>query len=134
MISEATAWRICDLHSQGYRQTAIARQVQVSRATVVRVIHGAWKPRRFRPRQVLRLLELWDTALALMPGTLVGECRACGEPVYLPCVSCLVKILDLFGVRTPIGPHRRECACGGSFLRIHSATAGATQPRRVDKA
>ncbi len=133
MISEKTAWAIRDLSSQGRRQAAIARQLDVSRTTVGRVIRGEWKPRRFRPRQVLRLLELWDTAMALMPGALVGRCRACGEPVHLPCVSCLARVLDMFGVRTPVKPREEECVCGGSFSQLRPSPGRQLPPRRADR-
>jgi hypothetical protein len=123
MISEKMAWRIRDLSSQGYTQSAIAGNLQVSRSTVRRVVHGSWKPRRFQHGQTLRLLELWDQATALLSGNLVGQCRACGEPVHLPCVSCLAGLLDLSGVRTPAKFRAEDCVCGGNFLRPSQATA-----------
>ena len=123
MISEQLACRIRDLRSQGYTQMAIAKHLGVSRHTIVRVIQGTWRPRQFRRRQLLRLLELWQGVMALTPGTLVGQCRACGEPVYLPCVSCLAGILDLIGVRVPIELPRGLCDCGGNFQRLRRAPA-----------
>ena len=132
MISEKTAWTIRDLRSQGRRQGEIARTLQVSRSTVGRVIHGKWKPRRFPPRQVSRLLALWETAMDLMPGALVGQCRACGEPVHLPCVSCLARVLDLFGVRTPLKLREQDCVCGGNFTQLRPASAKPLSPRRAD--
>jgi hypothetical protein len=55
MISETKAFQIENLKSKGRAQAWIARDLQVSRATVGRVMRGQWKPRRFRSRQVLRL-------------------------------------------------------------------------------
>ncbi len=116
MISETKAFQIQDLKSQGRTQVWIARELQVSRATVGRVLRGQWKPRRFRSRQVLRLLDLWDALLSLNPGGRhVGWCRACGEPLHLPCVSCLAGVIDSFGVPTPAKWLRDDCQCGGNF-------------------
>jgi len=126
MISETTAMRIQELKSQGRTQVWIARELQVSRSTIARVLHGDWKPRRFRPRQVVRLLELWDTAMSYDRGSEVGRCRASREPIYLPCVSCLAGVLERFGVRTPSRWHRGECECGGNFTGVRPPPRSAT--------
>jgi hypothetical protein len=115
MIPESTVWKIRDLWSQGCTQTAIAAQFQVSRSTVGRVTRGTWEPHRFGPGQVLRLLELWEIAMSLRCRSLVGRCRACREPVDLPCTPCLARILESFAVRTPVKWLEGECVCGGNF-------------------
>ena len=117
MISEKTAGRIRDLRLLGDTQAAIARELHVSRSTVGRVLRGKWKPRPFHRRQVRRLLQLWDTAMPLCRRAMSGECRACGEPVHLPCVACLAYVLDLAGVRVPVRALRASCICGGNFSR-----------------
>ena len=45
MISETTAKRIQELKSQGRTQVWIARELQISRSTIARVLRGDWKPR-----------------------------------------------------------------------------------------
>ena len=129
MISEQTAFRIRDLKSQGRTQVWIARELQLSRATVGRVLRGHWKPRRFHARQVLRLLELWDTFLSVSPGGgYVGWCRACREPVHLPCVSCLAGMIDSLGVRTPARWFRGQCQCGGNFTGVRPPAQERDRP------
>ncbi len=119
MISETTAFQVRNLKSQGRTQVWIARELQISRATVGRVLCGQWQPRRFRSRQVLRLLDLWDTLLSLNPGgRYLGWCRACREPVHLPCVSCLAGVIDSLGVPAPAKWFRGECQCGGNFTGV----------------
>ena len=128
MISETVAYRIRDLKSQGRTQARIARELDISRATVTRVLCGKWKPRRFGARRVLRLLELWDAVLWLNPdGHYVGWCRACRQPVRLPCVACLARVLDSFGVRTPEKWLRSPCQCDGSFIGVGPPPCGAAR-------
>jgi DNA-binding XRE family transcriptional regulator len=119
MILENTVSQIRNFKSHGRTQAWIARELRISRATVSRVLRGKWTPRRFHARQVLRLLDLWDTLLSLNPGgRYVGWCRACREPVHLPCVSCLAGVIDSFGVRTPAKWFRGQCECGGNFTGV----------------
>ena len=115
MISEKTAHKIRDLSLQRLKQAEIAQQVQVSRTTVSRVLRGIWQPRSFRAGQVVRLLRLWRTALTLRRSVARGVCRACGEPVHLPCVTCMARMLDLMGARTPARFLQGPCHCGGNF-------------------
>ncbi len=83
-------------------------------------------PRDRSGDRVLARLGLLDDAL--VPGTLVGQCRACGEPVDLPCVSCLAGLLDLVGVRVPVEFPRAPCDCGGNFSRLRRAPAKEFTP------
>jgi hypothetical protein len=117
MISAQTLSRIRDLWQQGQTQTAIARQVQVSRGTVRRAVRGTWGPRPMQPRQVRRLLELWEIVAAAVPATPLGWCDGCPEPVYLPCVSCLAALLVEFGCDPPGELLHQECQCAGTFAR-----------------
>jgi DNA-binding XRE family transcriptional regulator len=123
MISEQTASRIRDLRSQGYTQEVIAKHLRVSRATIVRVMQGKWRPRQFQRRQVARLLQLWQSVTDATRGSLVGECSGCGEPVSLPCVPCLARVLDLAGVRVPVASTRMPCDCGGNYFRLRRPPA-----------
>jgi DNA-binding XRE family transcriptional regulator len=133
MISERTAGRIHDLGLSGScTQAAIAAELHVSRSTVGRVLRGKWKPRPFHRRQVRRLLQLWETAMPLCSSLRPGECRACGEPVYLPCAACLAYLLDLAGVRVSVRALRASCMCGGNFSRhAHRYRRNPSAPRVV---
>jgi hypothetical protein len=115
MISEETAEKIRDLSYRHVKQGEIAARLEISRTTVSRVLRGAWRPRYFRAGQVVRLLRLWETALLLRRGNPDGVCRACGEPVYLPCVPCMARVLARMGARTPDHFLEGECDCGGNF-------------------
>ncbi len=117
MISDQTLSRIRDLWGQGQTQTAIARQLQVSRGTVRRAVRGEWGPRPMQSRQVRRLLELWEVLSAHVPGWPLGWCQGCPEPVHLPCVSCLAALLVEFGSDPPGELLRQECECAGTFAR-----------------
>jgi hypothetical protein len=115
MISEETAQKIRDLSGERVKQAAIAQRLKISRTTVSRVLRGVWQPRYFRPGQVVRLLRLWQTALSLRKAVPEGVCRACGEPVHLPCLGCMARVLDLMGARTPDRYLQQPCDCGGNF-------------------
>ena len=122
MISETTAVKIQELKSQGRTQVWIARELQVSRSTIARVLHGDWKPRRFRPRQVVRLLELWDTAMLYDRGSQVGWCRACRGPL-LPAL----RFLPGGGGRTALAFARPPSGVAAS------ASAAAISPASVPR-
>jgi hypothetical protein len=115
MISEATAEKIRQLKAMRCTQAAIAATLEVSRATVGRVLRGRWRPRPFRQRQVRQFLQLWEKALPLCDRLSPGYCRACKEPVYLPCVGCLARLLAQTGAKVSVRALRRTCNCGGNF-------------------
>ncbi len=117
MISDETLSRIRDLWRQGQTQTAIARKLQVSRSTVRRAVGGTWGPRPMPPRQLRRLLELWEVVSARVSAAPLGWCHGCPEPVHLPCVHCLAALLAEFGSEPPGELYRQECECGGTFAR-----------------
>ncbi len=117
MISDQTLSRIRELWRQGQTQAAIARQVRVSRATVRRAVRGTWGPRPMPPRQVRRLLALWEVLSAQVPGAPLGWCQSCPEPVHLPCVSCLAVLLAEFGSDPPAELLQQPCECAGTFAR-----------------
>ncbi len=50
-------------------------------------------------------------------GAPTGWCRACPEPVHLPCASCLAALLAEFGSDPPGELLQPPCECGGSFAR-----------------
>ena len=69
------------------------------------------------PRQVQRLLELWEVLSAQVPGAPLGWCHGCPEPVHLPCVRCLAALLAEFGSDPPGELLRQECDCARTFAR-----------------
>ena len=116
MISEELVWKI---HNSSRRdsQAQIARRLGVSRSTVGRVLRGAWRPHRFRPREVSRLLQLWSAVLARQPRPRSGVCGCCGSRVALPCVACLAGVLRRMGIRASAKAGGGACSCGGNFSR-----------------
>ncbi len=116
MISEELSWKIHN-SSPHDTQAQIAQRLGVSPSTVGRVRRGVWRPRRFRPREASRLLELWALVLARQPRPASGRCRGCRTPVALPCVACLAGVLRRLGIRAPAKAVGGACVCGGNFSR-----------------